>query len=649
MLFRFYYISRYVYSGYRSVLAGIRVGSVSVVYKCCHRFVGLYNVLKVFLKRIVGISVDYDFFVYNVVVDVLELVYYISRYVYSGYRSVLAGIRVGSVSVVYKCCHRFVGLYNVLKVFLKRIVGISVDYDFFVYDVVVDVLELVDYISRYVYSGYRSVLAGIRVGSVSVVYKCCHRFVGLYNVLKVFLKRIVGISVDYDFFVYNVVVDVLELVYYISRYVYSGYRSVLAGIRVGSVSVVYKCCHRFVGLYNVLKVFLKRIVGISVDYNFFVYDVVVDVLELVYYISRYVYSGYCSVLAGIRVGSVSVVYKCCYRFIGLYNVLKVFLKRTVGIAVDYDFFVYNVVVDVLELVYYISWYVYSSYRSVLAGIRVGSVSVVYKCCYRFVGLYNVLKVFFKRIVGITINRDLFVYDVVVDVLELVDHISRYVYSGYCSVLAGIRVGSVSVVYKRCYRFVGLYNVLKVFLKRVVGIAVDYNFFVYDVVVDVLELVDYISRYVYSGYCSVLTGIRVGSVSVVYKRCYRFVRLNDLLKLVVVDRYPRVGRLIPHLERYLVGRLIDVDAHRSVHVHNLLKVFFKTIIGITVDYNFFIYNIVVDILEVVRYATNKVDRVNTCRQCRRIPAVNLCLSRCRIVLKVLLRNIILLVFLCGLYQ
>src|SRR5690554_5366019 len=342
--------------------------------------------MNVFLKRVVGITINRDLFVYDVVVNVLELVYHISRYVYIGYRSVFAGIRVGSVSVVYKRCYRFVGLYNVLKVFLKRVVGIAVDYNFFVYDVVVDVLELVDHISRYVYSGYCSVLAGISVGSVSVVYKCCHRFVGLYNVLKVFLKRIVDIAVDYNFFVYDVVVDVLELVYYISRYVYSGYCSVLAGIRVGSVSVVYKCCHRFVGLYNVLKVFLKRIVGIAVDYNFFVYDVVVDVLELVYYISRYVYSGYCAVLAGIPVGSVSVAYKCCHRFVSLYNVLKVFLKRIVGISVDYNFFVYDVVVDVLELVDHISRYVYSGYRTVVAGIRVGSVSVVYKCSYRFVAL-----------------------------------------------------------------------------------------------------------------------------------------------------------------------------------------------------------------------------------------------------------------------
>src|SRR5690554_3326064 len=453
--------------------------------------------MNVFLKRVVGITINRDLFVYDVVVNVLELVYHISRYVYSGYRSVLAGISVGSVSVVYKCCYRFVGLYNVLKVFLKRIVGIAVNRDLFVYDVVVDILELVYYISRYVYSGYCSVLAGIRVGSVSVVYKCCYRFVGLYNVLKVFLKRVVGITINRDLFVYDVVVDILELVYYISRYVYSGYCSVLAGIRVGSVSVVYKCCYRFVGLYNVLKVFLKRVVGITINRDLFVYDVVVNVLELVYHISRYVYSGYRSVLAGISVGSVSVVYKCCYRFVGLYNVLKVFFKRIVGITINRDLFVYDVVVDVLELVDHISRYVYSGYCSVFAGIRVGSVSVVYKRCYRFVGLYNVLKVFLKRVVGITINRDLFVYNVVVDVLELVDYISRYVYSGYCSVLAGVRVGSVSVVYKCCYRFIGLYNVLKVFFKRIVGISVDYDFFVYNVVVDVLELVDYISRYVYS--------------------------------------------------------------------------------------------------------------------------------------------------------
>src|SRR5690554_2144117 len=105
----------------------------------------------------------------------------------------------------------------------------------------------------------------------------------------------------------------------------------------------------------------------------------------------------------------------------------------------------------------------------------------------------------------------------------------------------------------------------------------------------------------------------------------FVCLNNRLKLRVVNIYPGVGYFVPLLENSIARSLVVNDFGKAARALGYVgDVFFKAIIGIAVYCNLFVYNIVVNLFKVVRYPADYIDKVNACRQCRRIPSVNLCL-------------------------
>src|SRR5690554_2210956 len=102
-------------------------------------------------------------------------------------------------------------------------------------------------------------------------------------------------------------------------------------------------------------------------------------------------------------------------------------------------------------------------------------------------------------------------------------------------------------------------------------------------------------------------------------------LNARLNLRVVNIYPGVGYFVPLLENSIARSLVVNNFGESAcALGYVCDVFFKAIIGITVYCDLFVYNIVVNFFEVVRYPADYIDKVNACRQCRRIPSVNLCL-------------------------
>src|SRR5690606_31391677 len=97
----------------------------------------------------------------------------------------------------------------------------------------------------------------------------------------------------------------------------------------------------------------------------------------------------------------------------------------------------------------------------------------------------------------------------------------------------------------------------------------------------------------------------------------FVVLNNRFKLRVVNIYPGVGYFVPLLENSIARSLVVNDFGKAARALGYVcDVFFKTVVRITVYCNLFVYNIVVNLFEVVRYPTDHVDKIDTVRnRCR----------------------------------
>src|SRR5690554_8225828 len=83
-------------------------------------------------------------------------------------------------------------------------------------------------------------------------------------------------------------------------------------------------------------------------------------------------------------------------------------------------------------------------------------------------------------------------------------------------------------------------------------------------------------------------------------------MDNILELVVVDRNPLLVDNVPVLERNLVRRLVDVDPYRPLNVDDLLDVLLDRLVLVSVDDN---GTVVDDVLKVVDYAANNIDRID----------------------------------------
>src|SRR5690554_202991 len=103
-------------------------------------------------------------------------------------------------------------------------------------------------------------------------------------------------------------------------------------------------------------------------------------------------------------------------------------------------------------------------------------------------------------------------------------------------------------------------------------------------------------------------------------------MDDTLKVIVLDRDPRIRALVPLLQGDVVIPVVD-DTHGALNVHNLLDVLLDRLVLVPVDDNGTVVN---DLLNVVDYAVNKSDRIDA-RRWRIAPAVDIRLGRCIVVL------------------
>src|SRR5690554_4259039 len=87
----------------------------------------------------------------------------------------------------------------------------------------------------------------------------------------------------------------------------------------------------------------------------------------------------------------------------------------------------------------------------------------------------------------------------------------------------------------------------------------------------------------------------------------FVCLNNRLEFRVVNIYPGVGYFVPLLENSIARSLVVNDFREAAGALRYVgDVFLKTVVRIAVYCNLFVYNIVVNFFEVVRYSADYID-------------------------------------------
>ena len=318
----------------------------------------------------------------------------------------------------------------------------------------------------------------------------------------------------------------------------------------------------------------------------------------------------------IRKCTIGIICQCSYRFIAPYNLLDidhlcgaviiqvcklvaVIVHITTHILDQVGNFIKDVFIlyDLLEPVDHIRRYIDRGRRTIFGSIGIGAILVIEQCRYRFIGPYNFLDIDHLRgaviiqvckpvavVVHITTHIldqvGNFINDVFIlyDLLELVDHISRYIDRGRRTIFGSIGIGAILVIDQCRYRFfrfniffciddlsipilIDISKIITVikhissYIPDQVGNLINYTF----ILDDLLKLVDHICRYIDRGRGSVLRSIGIGTILVIDQCSYRFIGTDNVLK---IDNLGCTGSI--DIGPLIIDRIIDNNIIRKIN-------------------------------------------------------------------------------------